>query len=141
MDGNTQDRVEDEFGKEKRSFDDVYDLYTQVIKVHTDIPEITSDFVISDLREENLDNKAVKFVRNQIKVCGIINIYLKDQPQVAGLITKLLMKDVQSTIIMSRAVDGKILRSILSFGQGKEEEEPLSLKDKLLGRREDGNKR
>lgn len=113
---------------------DVYDLYKEVIQVRSPLKDITSDFVLSDLTEENIDNKAVKFVREQIKACMVIDIFLIDKTM-SQKIKELLMADVHSTVIMTRAVGGKVLKSILTFGKPEEEEEPKRVIDRLTGRK------
>lgn len=110
---------------------DVYDLFTEVIKIHTPGLKISSDFTIS-----NLNEKEIKFVREHIKVCKILRTFLGGKyrktikktgkhyeikegdvtKRIAKQVTNVLMTDVFSLVILSRAKGGKILDAVLSYG-------------------------
>ena len=119
--------------EEKEPISDQYDLYKQALKVHSPILEITPDFILSDLNPDTLKSPAVKFVREQIKLARIMASWIKSD-KYAKLTADLLLCDCYSTIIMTRATGGQLLKGIIDFSKTKEEEpKDESMLDKARG--------
>lgn len=94
---------------------DKYDIAKETMEVHGPVNKyITKDLILSHLTDKLLDNKTFKYVRDQIKLCLVIETQIKYTPT-ANEITKFLMAEVHSMVAMSRAVDGKIITAVLEM--------------------------
>lgn len=116
--------------EEEKVFGDIYDLYAEVINIHSQIKEINADFTISNLSEHE-----ITFIRDQLKIVIIVNEFLLGK-ETKLRASRLLMRDVYSLAIMSRAREGKVLNAVLSYGRSREEAEEMnkaSLIQKLFG--------
>lgn len=160
--GNQKQEVDYSTYEEQENIGDRYDLYKQAIKVHSPIPEVTSDFTLSNLDDELLKNKLIRFLKEQIKMVHIIKGYLrqKDEPvynekgeiiewKVSELVKyytddtcTLLLKEAYTIVIMSRAKKGEIIKGIvqpylneLEIAQ-QDDQEQGKTKEKLLARRD-----
>jgi len=120
--------------EDERVYGDVYDLYAEVINIHSEVKEINADFSISNLTEVE-----IKFVRDQLKLIIIVVEFLKDK-ETQLRASRLLLRDIFSLVIMSRARDGKVLNAVLTYGRSKEESEELhraGIMQRLFGGKND----
>ena len=122
---------------DERVYGDVYDLYAEVINIHSEVTEINSDFSISNLTETE-----IQFVRDQLKLIIVVVEFLKKKEEQLRA-SRLLLRDIFSLVIMSRAREGKVLNAVLTYGRSKEEAEELhrvGLMQKLFGGKGDQRK-
>lgn len=130
--------------EDEKPIGDPYDLFGRALNIHSPIAELTADFTLSDLSEESIKAKPVKFVREQIKICGAITHFIKDKRE-SKISKEILMKDLYTTVILSRARGGKVIKALLEVvkmrtDQEEEQEEKdffNKVKDRLLSRREE----
>lgn len=57
---------------------DMFDIVREVIKVNSPISTMNSDFIMSDLKPEIISNTVMTYVREQLSIIEIINIYLRE---------------------------------------------------------------
>ena len=147
--------------KDKEAMTDTYDLLDMVTNVHSKVPELNKDFTMSDLREEIIDGKLTKFIREQLKILRIMESYLVVDKNVlmrrnfteeeAKLIRarlnttyerihKLITTEFYSMVVMSRAFGGRILKAVLLHSRRPEEIEEFE-RDESSDKREQARER
>lgn len=123
--------LEKNYKKQKQDFEleqkpimqDVYDLYSQLIKTHSPSPDITPDFTITDYSEDNKNNKTMKFIKEQLKMCIIIRAYFKEDIHLADESVKVILNEIYSMVIMQRASKGQVLKAILDYGKNASQQQ------------------
>lgn len=126
---------------EEKTMGDVYDVAEQVIKVHSQISTINTDFIIANLNPKLLENPVIQYIRNQLTTIEIINnqlnnIELEDE-YYKKKIEALLLNKVYSLVDLSRADNGLVLKALLDYiraNAGTEKPlEPLEEKEEKIG--------
>lgn len=136
LDNPTTDYDENELG----AMGDVYDVIGTAVKVNSPISTMNPDFTMSDPKPEVLQNPFIIYIRDQLNIIEIINIYLEDKHEITikntktGLETKriidydeewrlkinrIMLNEIYSTINMSRAEGAKVILAILRYIEGQ----------------------
>lgn len=93
---------------------DAYDLLQNLgSKVHTKTKRYNKDHTVSDL---TLNERT--FIRRQTRLIDQIVQYLAEK-EAAKIAKRLLMADIEGVIILSRAKNGQVLKSILKAATGE----------------------
>lgn len=126
--------------EEDRVYGDVYDMYAEVIKVHSGKirKDMSPDFTLSHLSE-----KEILFVRTHFKLMIIVIDFFGNDKKAKPYCDKtisLLLRDVYSLVVMSRARGGRVLNAVLTYGRTKEEAQELkekSIWERIAGRKDE----
>ena len=97
-----------EFRRGDPQYGDQYDLFGDVIKVHSEKTVLNSDVILSHLTDDVVAQKVPIFIREMLKNVILINDYIQDKPNgqpnpYKEKIATLLFKDPENMIIISRS--------------------------------------
>lgn len=109
--------------QEEEQLSDVYEVVNESLTIHTQTDIFNKDVSLSDLTDRER-----WFIREHVRLIDIMHRYIQDREEGKKL-KKLMLMDVSSIIIMSRAKEGRLIKGIIAFFTGVREEEEKSLQN------------
>lgn len=109
--------------KPKREYEDdiemgdKFDVIKQAIKVNSEISTLNADFIMSDLSITSMTNPASKYVRKQLSIIEMLDVYLDEDGDEEGKkqIKQIMLNDIFSLVNLSRAEKAKVINAILKY--------------------------
>ena len=98
----------------RERYSDNYDLVGEAIHVNSPTKEINKDYVLSAPSEDARKNKILIFVRERLRTAKLFKETIKSQTY-GSKTMEILLLDVDSMLVMSRAVNKTVLEAILAM--------------------------
>ena len=122
----------DGLGVSREAYGDSLDIMRDVTEIHSGRSDLTRDVIFSNLKESVIKNKVTKFIVDQLKTVRSLLSEMPDDDEtykVKKRIADMILTEIDNTLVVSRALDGLVLGSILKsfMGQDKFSNEDLGV--------------
>lgn len=114
----------DEGEIEESVIEDVYEVFSTGIKVHSRPETFNEDWTLSDLTPGER-----YFVKEQIRVVELIKNYIQD-PLARKRLAKNMLIDIHSTLTLSRAKQGRMIKGTVEFMVGQKKAQEIEEEEK-----------
>lgn len=113
----TEEYPENEDKQPLEQLEDVYEVIAKALKIHGRADLFNEDFTLADptTREKT-------FITEQMRTIANIRGFIADR-KAGKKIEKIMNIDVYSTLIMSRAKKGRLIKGIIAFFTGHNEQQ------------------
>ena len=123
--------------KDEQPMGDVYDVLAKAVSVHSKLSNMSEDYTLTRYDEDIYNMKVPKFVREQRKLLRVVKSYIVIPKSILrsffntqskideiheGLIKeykvieKLLLGELDETVIMGRTPKGEVIKALLRHG-------------------------
>ena len=112
---------------------DMYDIVRETLRVNSPISTMNSDFVMSDLSPALIQNTVMTYIREQLNIIEIINIYLDNKElqddEYKEKVNRILLNEVFSMVILSRANRARVIEALVKYIMGSAGAQQVTTQD------------